>query len=274
MDDLQGKTAVVTGAGGGIGEGIAHAAAEKGMKVVVADIREAEAQRVAAAINAKASGATGPQAIAVQVDVSDLASVEAMATAAEAAFGEVDLLCNNAGVWVGALMQDADMADWDYLIKVNYYGVIHGVKAFLPKMLARKSGHIVNTSSMGGLLAGPPEGLYCTTKFAIMGLSEALLMEVAAEGVGVSVLCPGLVDTGLIANLANRPEAMNGTAEHSVEAPDTASGISPIDVGQRVIDAVRENQFYIITHNEYRDILKMKFDGILEAIDQHAERYS
>ena len=265
MEKLEGKTAVITGAGGGIGEGIAKAAAAAGMNVVVSDIRLDHAQRVA--------GEIGDAAVAVQTDVSDLASVEALAKAAEAAFGNVHLLCNNAGVWVGALMQNADIKDWDWLIKVNYYGVIHGVKTFLPKMLAQGEGHIVNTSSMGGLLAGPPEGLYCTTKFAIMGLSEGLLMEVAGDGVGVSVLCPGLVDTGLVENSALRPAELNTGLAHDVIAPDVASGLSPLEVGRRVIDAVRENEFYIITHKDYRDILKMKFDGIIEAIDKHAERY-
>lgn len=266
MEHLENKTAVITGAGGGIGEGIAKAAAAAGMNVVVSDIRLDSAQRVAAEI--------GDAAIAVQTDVSDLASVQALADAAEAAFGDVHLLCNNAGVWVGALMKDADMKDWDWMIKVNYYGVIHGVKTFLPKMLARGEGHIVNTSSMGGLLAGPPEGLYCTTKFAIMGLSEALLLESAGDGIGVSVLCPGLVDTGLIKNATARPADLVSDVKHDVVAPDVASGLSPQDVGNRVIDAVRENEFYIITHSDYREILKMKFDGILEAIDKHAARYS
>lgn len=265
MKALQGKTAVVTGAGGGIGAGIARAAAKAGMNVVVSDIRLEAAQTIA--------GELGDCAIAVQTDVAELASVEALAEAAKAAFGAVHLLCNNAGVWVGALMQNADMKDWDWLIKVNYYGVIHGVKTFLPDMIAQGEGHIVNTSSMGGLLAGPPEGLYCTTKFAVMGLSEGLLMEVADKGIGVSVLCPGLVDTGLLENTKLRPPELQTGQQHDVPLLDTASGISADAVGQRVIDAVIDNSFYIITHNDYRDILKMKYDGIIEAIDQHAARY-
>ena len=265
MKDLQGKTAVITGAGGGIGAGIARAAAKAGMNVVVSDIRLDAAQTIA--------GELGDCAIAAQVDVSEFASVEALAEAAKAAFGAVHLLCNNAGVWVGALMQNADMKDWDWLIKVNYYGVIHGVKTFLPDMIAQGEGHIVNTSSMGGLLAGPPEGLYCTTKFAVMGLSEGLLMEVADKGIGVSVLCPGLVDTDLLANTKLRPASLQTDKQHDVPLLDTSSGISADDVGQRVIDAVIDNSFYIITHNDYRDILKMKYDGIMEAIDQHAARY-
>jgi NAD(P)-dependent dehydrogenase (short-subunit alcohol dehydrogenase family) len=266
MQDLQGKVAVITGAGSGIGEGIAHAAASAGMKVVVADIDLAAAQRVASAIGASAH--------ACKVDVSSLASVEALRDAALQQFGGVHLVCNNAGVWIGALMAEADLKDWQYLINVNLYGVIHGVKAFLPLLLRQGEGHIVNTASMGGLISGPPEGLYTTTKFAVVGLSEALLMEVADKGVGVSVLCPGLVNTNLITqSFAVRPAALDPGIDHQQPAPDVASGISPRLVGDQVIDAVREGGFYIITHDDYRDIIAMRHDGILAALDAHTQRY-
>jgi NAD(P)-dependent dehydrogenase (short-subunit alcohol dehydrogenase family) len=266
MQDLEGKVAVVTGAGSGIGEGIARAAARAGMKVVVADIDVEKARAVAADI--------GEQAMACAVDVSSLASVEALRDAALGRFGSVHLLCNNAGVWIGALMHDADIKDWQYLINVNLYGVIHGVKAFLPLFVQQGEGHIVNTASMGGLISGPPEGLYTTTKFAVVGLSEALIMEVADKGVGVSVLCPGLVNTSLITqSFAVRPEALNSGIDHQQPAPDVASGISPLVVGEQVIDAVREGGFYIITHDDYRDVIAMRHDGILAALDAHATRY-
>jgi NAD(P)-dependent dehydrogenase (short-subunit alcohol dehydrogenase family) len=266
MQDLSGKVAVVTGAGSGIGEGIARAAVTAGMNVVVADIDIEKAQAVAADL--------GEQAMACRVDVSSLASVEALRDAAVARFGAVHLLCNNAGVWLGAMMREADIKDWQYLINVNLYGVIHGVKAFLPLLVEQGEGHIVNTASMGGLISGPPEGLYTTTKFAVMGLSEALLLEVADKGVGVSVLCPGLVDTNLITqSFAMRPDAVNSGIDHQQPAPDVASGISPLVVGEQVIDAVREGGFYIITHDDYRDIIKMRHDGILDALDAHALRY-
>ena len=143
MQDLEGKVAVVTGSGSGIGEGIARAAAGAGMKVVVADIDEKKALAVAADL--------GMQAMAYTVDVSSLESVEAMRDAALERFGAVHLLCNNAGVWIGALMHDADIKDWQYLINVNLYGVIHGVKAFLPLLTEQGEGHIVNTASMAGV---------------------------------------------------------------------------------------------------------------------------
>ena len=266
MLDLEGKVAVVTGAGSGIGEGIARAAAASGMKVVVADIDLAKAQVVASSL--------GEQAMACGVDVSSLASVEAMRDAALERFGSVHLLCNNAGVWIGAMMHDADIKDWQYLINVNLYGVIHGVKAFLPLLVEQGEGHIINTASMGGLISGPPEGLYTTTKFAVVGLSEALVMEVADKGVGVSVLCPGLVNTNLITqSFAVRPDELDSGIDHQQPAPDVANGISPLVVGEQVMDAVRDGSFYVITHDEYRDIIAMRHDGILDALDAHAKRY-
>jgi NAD(P)-dependent dehydrogenase (short-subunit alcohol dehydrogenase family) len=269
MDDLAGKVAVVTGAGSGIGEGIAMVCSAAGMKVVVADIDLPKAQAVAQQLVED-----GGDAIAQPVDVSSLDSVIALRDAAMAHYGAVHLLCNNAGVWIGATMAEADIKDWDFVIKVNLYGVIHGVKAFLPLLLEQGEGHIVNTASMGGFISGPPEGLYCTTKFAIVGLSESLLMEVADKGVGVSVLCPGLVNTNLITqSAAVRPASMDSGLTHDQPAPDIAQGISPLKVGQQVLDAVLEGGFYIITHDDYRDFVAMRHDGIIDAIDSQAKRY-
>ena len=266
MQTLENKVAVITGAGSGIGEGIARAAAAAGMQVVVADIDLASAQRVADSI--------GEQAMACYVDVTQLDSVEAMRDAALHHFGAVHLLCNNAGVWIGALMVEADIKDWQFLVNVNLFGVIHGIKAFLPLLVEQGEGHIVNTASMGGLISGPPEGLYTTTKFAVVGLSESLLMEVADKGVGVSVLCPGLVDTNLTTkSFEVRPAQFDPGVRHDQPAPDTASGLSPLAVGERVVDAVREGEFYIITHDDYREIIAMRHQGIIDALDAHARRY-
>lgn len=269
MENLKDRVIVITGAGSGIGEGIAMAAAKADMKVVVADINLENAQKVTDIIVAN-----GGESAAFAVDVSDAASVQRLADAVIATYGQVDVLCNNAGVWVGALMQNADIKDWQWLINVNLYGVINGVTAFLPVMLKQGFGHIVNTSSMGGLIAGPPEGLYCTTKFAIVGLSEALLMEVADKGIGVSLLCPGLVKTRLIDSGESRPEEFVADITHNEIGPDVEQGLDPMDIGQRVIDAVEDNEFYVITHNDYRDFIKMRHDSIIDAIDKHAERYN
>jgi len=269
MEELRGKTAVVTGAGSGIGAGIARAAAAQGMNVVVADTDPDPAASVAQSIISD-----GGDAIAVTTDVSKLDSVRALREQTLKAFGAVHLVCNNAGVWVGALMAEADIKDWQYLIDVNLYGVIHGVNVFLPDLIAQGEGHIVNTASMGGLISGPPEGLYTTTKFAVVGLSEALLLEVADKGVGVSVLCPGLVATDLINQSSKvRPDALDPGIDHGQPAPDIATGMSPGVVGERVMDAVRESGFYIITHDDYREVIAMRHDGILQALDDHVARY-
>ncbi len=269
MQALHDKTAVITGAGSGIGEGIAMACAGAGMNVVIADLDLAAAEKVAADLAAQ-----GTNTLAVAVDVSDFDAVCALRDQAVARFGTVHLVCNNAGVWIGATMAEADIRDWQYLINVNLWGVIHGVKAFLPLLLEQGEGHIVNTASMGGLISGPPEGLYCTTKFAIVGLSESLLMEVADKGVGVSVLCPGLVNTQLITrSAAQRPARWDSGIDHGQPAPDVAQGISPLAVGEQVVDAVREGGFYVITHDDYRDIIAMRHEGIISALDASAARY-
>lgn len=269
MEDLNNKVAVITGAGSGIGRGMAAAAAEAGVKLVLADI---DGDSVAAVAQELVSA--GHQAIAVATDVADLGSVEALKDAALEAYGAVHLVCNNAGVCISALMADADIRDWQYHINVNLYGVIHGINVFLPLLLEQGEGHIVNTASMGGLISGPPTGLYSTTKFAVVGLSESLLLEVADKGIGVSVLCPGLVDTQLMSqSLKVRPAELDPGLRHNQPDPDTAAGISPMAVGERVIDAVRGGDFYIITHDDYRDIVAMRHDGIIDALDNHAARY-
>ncbi len=268
MKELDGKVAVVTGAGSGIGAGIARACAAAGMKVAVADIRQPEAERVRDELVA-----AGADAIAVATDVSELASVQALADRVDESFGAAHLVCNNAGVWLGALLRDADIKDWQWLINVNLYGVIHGVSVFLPRLLSQGEGHIVNTASLGGFLASPPRGLYCTTKFAVVGLSEALLLELADTGVGASLLCPGLVDTNIMESEQVRPEALRTQKQHTAEGDDQQAGLDPDEVGRRVLDAVREDEFYIFTHDEYREYMKMRSDGILAAMDRHAERY-
>ncbi|MBW2386756.1 MAG: SDR family NAD(P)-dependent oxidoreductase [Deltaproteobacteria bacterium] len=268
MQKLAGKVAVVTGAGSGIGAGTARACAAAGMKVVIADLRLPEAERVRDELVA-----AGADAIAVATDVAELDSVVALADRVEESFGAVHLVCNNAGVWLGALMQEADIKDWRWLINVNLYGVIHGIEVFLPRLLSRGEGHIVNTASLGGFLASPPRGLYCTTKFAVVGLSEALLLELAGTGVGVSLLCPGLVDTHIMESEQVRPEALRTGRAPAAAEEDEEAGMDPDEVGRRVVDAVREDEFYIITHDEHREYMKLRFDGILAAMDRHAERY-
>ena len=184
MDDLTGKCAFVTGGASGIGFGMAEALAGAGMKVVIADI-EANALEQAAA-KLKSSGAA---VHAIQLDVTDRAAMESAAADAEEAFGAVDVVCNNAGVCWRGFMTDASYDDWDWVLGVNLGGVVNGIRTFVPRLIARgEGGHVVNTASMAGLMASPGNSVYCTSKFAVVGLSEGLRKELAPKGIGVTVL--------------------------------------------------------------------------------------
>ncbi|MBI1848069.1 MAG: SDR family NAD(P)-dependent oxidoreductase, partial [Candidatus Rokubacteria bacterium] len=185
--------AVVTGGGSGIGRALVEVFAREGMKVVVADIDEP-----AAAETAKGVQGRGGQAVAVPTDVSDLASVQALAERAWQAFGRVHVLCNNAGVALWGGLEQATHRDWQWVVGVNLWGVIHGLEAFLPRMIEqREGGHVVNTASMAGLIASQGLGVYNTTKYAVVGLSETLAKDLRGYGIGVSVLCPMGVSTNI-----------------------------------------------------------------------------
>ena len=199
LPDLGGKVAVVTGGASGIGKGIATQLVAEGARVIIADI-----QRDAMAATAAEIGA----ALAVHVDVSDPASVDALARQAIETFGAVHVVCNNAGIGPLAPVADLTLDDWRWMIGVNLWGVIHGVHTFLPILKQnRDGGHIVNTASMAGLVAGPRLGAYAAAKYGVVGLTEVLAAELAADNsrVGVSVLCPGTVHTNIGHSSRNRP---------------------------------------------------------------------
>ena len=194
MDNFKGRVAVVTGAASGIGRALALAFAREGVRVVLADLDEAPMAEVAQTIK---SG--NGQAVAVAADVSDLDQVQALAEKSWQAFGAVHILCNNAGVAVSGGLEEATLKDWQWVIGVNLWGVIHGLLAFVPRMIAqREGGHIVNTASMAGLIATQGLGVYNTTKYAVVGLSETLAKDLRPYGIGVSVLCPMGVETRIL----------------------------------------------------------------------------
>ena len=206
MRELRGKVAVVTGAASGIGRAMAERFAREGMKVVLADVQEkplAEAR--------EASAAAGAEVIAVPTDVSKWEQVEALARRAVEAFGAAHVLCNNAGVAVGGVAWETPVADWEWILGVNQWGVVHGIRAFVPRMIAQGEGHVVNTASMAGLVSAPGMSAYCATKHAVVTISECLHHDFAITGnagtMHVSVLCPGWVKTNIAESVRNRPGA-------------------------------------------------------------------
>ena len=216
LPDLRGKIAVVTGGASGIGKGIATQLIAEGMRVIIADIGRGALEKTAAELGATAIGA----------DVSDAGSVAALAERAVAEFGTVHVVCNNAGVGPMAPVADLTMADWDWIVGVNLYGVIHGVQTFLPILKNNPDGgHIANTASMAGLVAPPRMAAYCVTKFGVVALTEVLATELAADGskVGVSVLCPGTVRTNIHASSRNRPQHLPGAGSPTSTSPLTTT---------------------------------------------------
>jgi NAD(P)-dependent dehydrogenase (short-subunit alcohol dehydrogenase family) len=266
MDDLQDKVAFITGAAGGIGLGMARALAEAGMKIAMADI---DADTLAqSASDLEGSGAT---VLALSLDVTDRPGWEAAVEKAEATLGPVQVLCNNAGVSTLGLKFEAIPPEmWDRVVAINLTGVFNGIHTCLGSMQAAGGGHIVNTSSMGGLLGGVPNlSPYAATKFAVVGLTESLRAELADEGIGVTVVCPGGVRTRLWRT--SRP--LRGLPDTDVPPSDMSgqsaspTAMDPYEVGLRVLDAVRNNKLYVITHPEMRAGIEHRHDRLMAGFD-------
>jgi NAD(P)-dependent dehydrogenase (short-subunit alcohol dehydrogenase family) len=270
MRELRGKVAVVTGAASGIGRALAERFAAEGMKVVLADV-----ERTALAETEKALAAGGTSVVAVPTDVSKAGDVEALARRTLDAFGAVHLLCNNAGVVAAGPTWERTVADWEWVLGVNLWGVIHGIRVFLPIMLGQDAdGHIVNTASMAGLVSGAFNAIYNVSKHGVVTLSETLQQELALTGarVRVSVLCPGWVNTRIMDADRNRPAALaaparSPTPEETVLTEAVrgflASGLPPARVAELVVDAVRGERFYVLTHPEWKGLIRTRMEDIL-----------
>jgi NADP-dependent 3-hydroxy acid dehydrogenase YdfG len=274
MKDYKDKVAVITGAASGIGRAIAERCAQEGMKVVIADI-ETEALHQ----TAKEMKAARAQVVPVVTDVSKNRDVERLAKRTLDAYGSVHLLFNNAGVTTGTVIWESTLADWKWVLGVNLWGAIHGVRVFVPIMLQQDTEcHIVNTASMAALISYPGRGIYTVTKHAVLALSEKLYHELSWQGakIKVSVLLPGSVNTRIWDADRNRPaalqndphdvkelssgyQAMNEMGRLSLE-----SGISPRQVADCVFDAISKDKFYIITHPEMKPLLQLRADDILQ----------
>lgn len=266
MDDLRGRAAVVTGGASGIGRAMAEAFLAEGMAVVLADIEAPRLEETAAAL-----GGRGGRVVAVRCDVSRGEEVEALAERAWAELGRVDVLCNNAGVASGGPVWLHTTADWEWLLGVNLWGVIHGIRVFVPRMLAQGGeGHIVNTASMAGLITGPFLGMYNVSKQGVVALSETLHKDLALTGapLHVSVLCPGFVRTAIADADRNRPGAAAGGATghplQDLARAAVAGGIDPAIVGKAVVDAIRTRRFYVFTHPDLLAAFRERATDILE----------
>jgi NAD(P)-dependent dehydrogenase (short-subunit alcohol dehydrogenase family) len=273
MHAFQGRVAVITGAASGIGRGLARRCAKEGMQVVLADIEEAVLAEAEAELRA-----IGAPVLPVVTDVAKAGDVEALARKTLETFGAVHLLCNNAGVGLVRSVWESTVADWTWVLGVNLWGVIHGLRVFVPIMLKQAGkGHIVNTSSISGLIVGPgSSSTYNVSKHGIVALSETLYYELAQRGakVKVSVLLPGWVNTRIVDAERNRPvELRNTPGTVPVHPADEAvlqaarqgiqQGISPDQVAEIVFRAIRNEQLYIFTHPEMKEWVRIQMEGML-----------
>jgi NAD(P)-dependent dehydrogenase (short-subunit alcohol dehydrogenase family) len=265
--DLRGKTSVVTGGASGIGRALAVRFAREGANVVVADLDAAGMEAVAS----EARG-LGVKALTVRTDVSELAQVEALAARAFEAFGAVHVLCNNAGVAAWGGLESATHRDWQWVLGVNLWGVIHGIEAFVPRMIARgEPGHIVNTASMAGLIASKGLGVYNTSKYAVVGLSETLAKDLKPYRIGVSVLCPMGVETRIRQSERNRPAALRNERAVGGEPVELIGRyLAPEAVADMVLAAIRGNELYVITHDESLEPLRRRSERLERAITSRA----
>ncbi len=269
LEEVRDKVAFITGGSSGIGLGMARAFSEAGMKVVITYMREEHCRRALESFPQH-----NPGVHAIKLDTTDRHGMVRAADEVREVFGNVHLLANNAGIGIVKQISRATWQDWDWAMSVNIDGVFNGIHTFLPRMLAHGEGaHILATSSSGGLIAGML-GVYVTTKYAVVGMMEALRVELAGRNVGVSVFCPGLVRTSIMDSERNRPaEYFNsGTPETSAPPPGLkdvpgldlmAVALDPLEVGRAVLSGVRRNDLYILTHGEFAGPVRQRCEAIL-----------
>jgi len=278
ISDFSGKTAVITGAGSGIGAALARRATAEGMNVVLADIRFEDAAKVEADLG-------DGRALAVRTDVSDAASVASLADLAWDRFGSVDLLCNNAGIVPGGRHRkvwEYSLGDWQWSLGVNLYGVVHGMRAFVPRMIAAgRPGHILNTASVAGVVSGSGSACYGASKHAVVRATEALyagLKEVGAP-IGVTMLCPGLVATGIYDAERHRPDAFadgDGPLQESADLEAIRDELyrnatTPEEAADIAFAAIIENRFYAFTTTSFDPAIRQRADDILARANPNFE---
>ena len=270
MRDLRGKIAVVTGAASGIGRELALACAAEGAHVAIADVDEAGLAETARLLPA------GCESIRARCDVTKAGDLESLAQRTYERFGAAHALFNNAGVAVAGPVWSAPLEDWKWVLDVNLMGVVHGIRAFVPRMLeAGGEGHVVNTASVAGLLSVPGSGVYCASKHAVVSLSECLHhdLRMARSAIGVSVLCPAWVATGITDSDRNRPAGLAarnplaGPYEEAVRKAVAAGKMSAADVARVTLDAVKSGRFYVLPHQKIKASIESRMRDILDERD-------
>jgi NAD(P)-dependent dehydrogenase (short-subunit alcohol dehydrogenase family) len=268
MQELNERVAVITGGASGIGLATARRLAAAGMRLVLADIEQPRLDAAVAEI-----AASGAEVLGVATDVGELAQVQALADRAYERFGAVHVVFNNAGVALFGPIQEMRHEDWEWVLRVDLWGVIHGVETFLPRMIAQaEGGHIVNTASFAGLVANQGLGVYCVAKYGVVALSECLYRDVSQYGIGVSVLCPMIVATNITTSERNRPVALGGDASPRLPTEEEQGSlqggtVTADDVAARVVDGIRAGDLYILTHPESRTFIRRRFERIDRAFE-------
>jgi NAD(P)-dependent dehydrogenase (short-subunit alcohol dehydrogenase family) len=264
MREVEGKIAFITGGGSGVGLGMARAFVAAGMRVAIADIRADHLEVAAAEL--------GGNVHAIQLDVTDRVAFARAADETERALGKVHVLCNNAGINLFNDIADATYQDWDWVLGVNLGGVVNGVVTFVPRIKAHgEGGHVVNTASMAAFVAGPGAGIYTTAKFGVHGLSDALRWSLLPYGIGVSMVCPGLVKSKIYESDLIRPPELSTDVTPADEEfmrilPGLHdAGMEPDEIGEKVLRAIRRNDFYVFTHPDHREELREIFEETLAA---------